>query len=218
MSLQGWKCLTLFLPRSFGAAAPRAGATAAWLAEHPTQDPGSDYGRQKRGCRELMKRYADKHGFDCRWAVIPGVLHDDATWGGGTTEYALDAIQCAAAGRPFACPVPLDARLPMIHADDLVRGLLALADAPVAALRVPENGYTLAAFSFTPKELFAHLRTLAPAFDHALALDQNAATFAALWPDTLSSADAILDLAFCADLSFEETVAKIFAKHKARLA
>ncbi|KAH8084965.1 L-threonine 3-dehydrogenase [Aureococcus anophagefferens] len=33
---------------SFGGAAPREDATARWLAEHPEQDPGSDYGRQKR--------------------------------------------------------------------------------------------------------------------------------------------------------------------------
>ena len=28
------------------------------------QDPGSDYGRQKRGCRELMKAFARDHGGD----------------------------------------------------------------------------------------------------------------------------------------------------------
>jgi nucleoside-diphosphate-sugar epimerase len=32
---------------SFGAEAPRSGATALWLHENPTQDPGSDYGLQK---------------------------------------------------------------------------------------------------------------------------------------------------------------------------
>ena len=41
---------------SFGSEAPRQAATARWLTENPTQDPGSDYGLQKRGCRELMER------------------------------------------------------------------------------------------------------------------------------------------------------------------
>jgi nucleoside-diphosphate-sugar epimerase len=36
---------------SYGSAAPRSGTTARWLTENPGQDPGSDYGRQKRGCR-----------------------------------------------------------------------------------------------------------------------------------------------------------------------
>ncbi|KAH8043249.1 L-threonine 3-dehydrogenase [Aureococcus anophagefferens] len=192
-------------------------ATARWLAEHPSRTR-LDYGRQKRGCRELMKEYATAHGFDCRWAVIPGVLHEDATWGGGTTEYALDAIRCAAEGAPFACPVPVDARLPMIHADDLVAGLLALMDAPRERLTNPEAGYALAGFSFAASELFAHLATLAPGFSHTVALDPAAAAFAALWPDRLGQAEAIADLGFVADIAFEETVDRIFQAHRARKA
>ena len=75
---------------SFGAEAPRRGATARWLHDNPTQDPGSDYGRQKRGCRELMAQFAEEHGGDPRFAVLPGVLHSEPVWGNGTTEYALD--------------------------------------------------------------------------------------------------------------------------------
>lgn len=30
---------------SYGLKAPREGATADWLVENPTQDPGSDYGK-----------------------------------------------------------------------------------------------------------------------------------------------------------------------------
>ena len=67
---------------SFGSSAPRELAPASWLVAHPEQDPGSAYGRQKRACRDLMA--ASK--YDSRWAVIPGVLHDDPTWGDGTTE------------------------------------------------------------------------------------------------------------------------------------
>jgi nucleoside-diphosphate-sugar epimerase len=37
---------------SYGAECPRETAIpAAWLVENPKQDPGSDYGRQKRECR-----------------------------------------------------------------------------------------------------------------------------------------------------------------------
>ena len=66
---------------SFGADAPRTDATAAWLTENPRQDPGSDYGLQKRACREMMAEYSASHGFDTRWAVIPGVLHSDNRFG-----------------------------------------------------------------------------------------------------------------------------------------
>jgi nucleoside-diphosphate-sugar epimerase len=54
---------------------PRHDATARWLMENPDQDPGSDYGVQKRECRDLLHVYASQHGFDSRFIIIPGVLH-----------------------------------------------------------------------------------------------------------------------------------------------
>ena len=124
---------------SYGPSAPREGATARWLTENPMQDPGSDYGIQKRKCRDLLRAYAAEGG-DTRWAVIPGVLHADATWGAGTTEYALDLILSAVEGRTPELIVPENVLLPMIYRDDLVRGLCALMDAPREALREPESG------------------------------------------------------------------------------
>merc|ERR1719382_1109689 len=67
---------------------------ARWLTENPVQDPVSDYGRQKRGVRRLLKEFW-LNGGDPRWAVLPGVLHSEATWGKGTTEYALEALLAA---------------------------------------------------------------------------------------------------------------------------
>jgi len=80
---------------SYGAEAPRTDTTARWLTENPDQDPGSDYGLQKRGCRDLMAKFAEEQGGDPRFAVLPGVLHGEPVWGNGTTEYALDALLAA---------------------------------------------------------------------------------------------------------------------------
>ena len=53
--------------------------------------------------------------------VIPGVLHDSPEWGGGTTEYALEAIKAFANNEEFECPLSdLDKALPMIWVDDLI--------------------------------------------------------------------------------------------------
>ena len=75
---------------SYGYESPR-NVGARWLVENPTQDPGSDYGRQKRLCRNLMRDFVleSPSKRSSRFAVIPGVLHTDPTWGAGTTEYAL---------------------------------------------------------------------------------------------------------------------------------
>ncbi len=202
---------------SFGAESPRENASAAWLTEHPTQDPGSDYGIQKRGCRELMKRFADEHDFDTRFTVIPGVLHAESTWGGGTTEYALDALLAAVEGREFVCPVPTDEALPMIYRDDLVRGMIALMDAPREALKEPEQGYVLAGFSFTAEELFAEIRKHYPEFSYRVDLNPSAATFAKLWPNTVSGEAAKRDLEFEAKFGLPETVLTILQAHQARL-
>eukprot|EP00047_Mylnosiga_fluctuans_P010987 m.19081 g.19081 ORF g.19081 m.19081 type:complete len:335 (-) comp3400_c0_seq1:126-1130(-) len=203
---------------SFGAEAPRELAPARWLVEHPAQDPGSAYGEQKRGCRELMRQYAVEHGFDTRFAIIPGVLHTKPSWGGGTTEYALDAIRAAATHVPYVCPLPLDAWLPMIHVRDLVRGLIALMDAPRAAITEPEGGYAIAGFSFTPAQLFATLAAAGEPAQYTVDLERNppARRFAALWPDSISPAEAARDLHFEAQASMDATIREILAVSRAR--
>ena len=49
---------------SFGKSSPRIDATASWLTENPGQDPGSEYGSQKRSCRNLMRQFSS---IDTRW-------------------------------------------------------------------------------------------------------------------------------------------------------
>merc|ERR1712098_338212 len=93
-------------------------------------------------------------GGDARWAVLPGVVHPEADWGKGTTEYALQAIKDAVDGRVFQCPLEPDIMLPMVFVDDLIRGLLALQDKERSALVEPECGYAIPGLSFTAAELF----------------------------------------------------------------
>lgn len=72
---------------SFGATSPRRDASARWLVENPEQDPGSEYGRQKRVCRDILAATP----FDTRWAVLPGVLHTYPVWGGKCAPPILPA-------------------------------------------------------------------------------------------------------------------------------
>jgi nucleoside-diphosphate-sugar epimerase len=230
------RCRTLLFSDSigsFGAKAPREGASARWLVENPTQDPGSDYGRQKRACRELLSGHARSLGIDARWIVIPGVLHGNVAWGDGTTEYALDAIRWAVekSSSPrlgarglgmsppaYVCPIDLDTRLPMILVRDLIRAMLALQAAPRSALLEPTAGYAAAGLSFTPRELFARIRARIPGFRfaaHGVAEAVGAAArFATLWPDTLSPAAAHRDLGFRADATLSVVVDEVIAAHR----
>ena len=189
---------------SYGGEAPR-NSNAAWLVANPTQDPGSAYGEQKRKCRELMRDFVAEqpNRRSCRWAVIPGVLHSDVTWGAGTTEYALDALRCASEGTTFVCPIEEDILLPMIWRDDLIEGLCLLTMAPTNALKEPDGGYAMAGLSFTPLELFAEITKRIETFQFSTEKDTEkllkespAALFARLWVDHLTPEEAERDLGF----------------------
>lgn len=198
---------------SYGYEGPRDGASARWLVGHPRQDPGSDYGKQKRACRELLAASA----FDTRWAVIPGVLHTGASWGGGTTEYALEALKAAALGEVYTCPIQPSQQLPMIHIEDLTAGLVALMEADTSSLREPTGGYAIAGFSFSPVELYAEIRKSVSGFEAKSEPGGPAELFASLWPDSLDAESAERDLGFRARFGLSETVKLILEAHKDRL-
>lgn len=210
---------------SFGAAAPREGVSARWLHEHPGQDPGSDYGRLKRGCRELLADFAAHHGGDPRFAVLPGVLHSEPVWGNGTTEYALDALLAAPHQQTkhglqtcdaYICPVDPDVRLPMVFVDDLMRGLIALQQAEETALSEPEHGYCVPGLSFSPNELFAEIRKHHPGFGFRVDLDDHMNRFAHLWPDTLCTQAPLRDLGYAPEVGLADMVSNVLAAHEDR--
>ncbi|CAE7210591.1 Tdh [Symbiodinium natans] len=175
-------------------------------------DPGSDYGRQKRGVRRLLQEFW-RSGGDPRWAVLPGVLHSEPTWGHGTTEYALEALLAAA--NCLSGKQETDVRVPMIYVDDLIRGLLALQDAPESSLQEPERGYAIPGVSFTAEELFKEIRFHVPNFQYQVELDANMNTFAKLWPDKLSTAEPWRDLSYAPSVGFRDMVFKILIAHRA---
>lgn len=196
---------------SFGRMSPRDNAAANWLIAHPEQDPGSDYGVQKRLCRDLLHQYSEEHGFDTRFVVIPGVLHSEAVWGGGTTEYVLDAIKCAAEGTEYVCPISPHTQLPMIYIEDLVRGMMAIQDCDQAKLTEPNCGYCLAGFSLCPEDLFLEIQKRFPDFPFKYDTSANvfAAAFSETWPDSLSGEEAARDLSFRSTWGLVDTASAI---------
>lgn len=200
---------------SFGASAPRDDAPARWLTEHTKEDPGSEIGRQKQECRHLLNEFS-KEGGDGRFAVTPGVLHVEGVWGAGLTSYPLDAIFSAVEGLPYECPIETNCKLPFIHVDDLVRGLLDLADAPSNMLYEPEKGYCIPGFSCSPEELFAEIRKTIPEFEHVESIKKDINELALAWPHSVSCKEAARDLGFRPAFGLEQTVQRILRAHRAR--
>jgi nucleoside-diphosphate-sugar epimerase len=203
---------------SFGRTSPRDNATASWLVHHPEQDPGSDYGVQKRMCRGLLHEYSQNHGFDTRFVVIPGVLHSEAVWGGGTTEYVLDAVKAAAEGHEYICPIASHTRLPMIYIEDLVKGMIAIQDCNSEKLSEPDAGYCLAGFSLCPEELFIDISKHFPSFQYKYdsSVNEFAAAFSETWPDSLSGEEAARDFGFRSHWALVETLTAISTAAAAR--
>ena len=201
---------------SFGASSPRTDVEASWLVANPTQDPGSDYGRQKRACRDMLDDFRTRQGGDPRFAVLPGVLHTQPVWGNGTTEYALDALLAASRGLPFECPIDPEVSLPMVFVDDLMRGLVALQFAKESELLEPQRGYTIRGMSFTATELFREIRAHVPEFETTLALNANMDKFARLWPDELAGEASLRDLEYQPRVNLPRMVAQILNAHSGR--
>ena len=201
---------------SFGATSPRENVSASWLVDNPTQDPGSDYGLQKRACRELLDEFAQRDGGDPRIAILPGVLHAEPVWGNGTTEYALDAMLAASRGQEFECPIDLDVKLPMVFVDDLMCGLTALQMAPESELREPQRLYNMPGLTFTANELFREIKAHLPGFTHHQKINANMDKFAKLWPDTLSPDETLRDLDYEPEVTLPRMVAAVLNAHSSR--
>ena len=156
-----------------------------------------------------MGKFAREHGGDPRFAVLPGVLHSEAVWGNGTTEYALDALLAAPhqetklglpASNAYLCPVDPNVKMPMVFVSDLMRGLIALQEADESSLAEPEQGYCIPGLSFTANELFQEIRKHYPGFGFRVELDENMNKFAHLWPDELSKTEALRDLNYAPEI------------------
>jgi nucleoside-diphosphate-sugar epimerase len=206
---------------SFGASSPRENSSAMWLIQNPTQDPGSDYGVQKRECRKLMSEFEVQYGFDTRFAIIPGVLHSSKDWGGGTTEYALDALWAAVNGHHYRCPVSEDTMLPMIHSTDLINGLIALMNSPLENFPhgMSPRGSVIAGFSFSPRQLFSEIQKYYPAFSYSFDSNFNpsAALFSELWPNSLDKEENETVINFVSQYDLASTVSDIINAHKRRI-
>tara|TARA_B100001094_G_scaffold239256_1_gene234782 strand:+ start:2250 stop:3245 length:996 start_codon:yes stop_codon:yes gene_type:complete len=195
---------------SFGSSAPKNNVKTSWLVGNPYQDPGSEYGKQKKLCRKIMN---DCEHIDTRFAVIPGVLHSDSSWSNGTTEYALEAIDAYINNVQYVCPIEKSTKLPMIWIDDLIDGLISLQLQDKILLKEPENGYAFSGFSFTPEELY---NLLMPTQEWVYK-ENSRNEFANMWPNSLSEKPCIRDLKWEASTTFEKTIQKILVSRTSRL-
>jgi nucleoside-diphosphate-sugar epimerase len=150
----------------YGLPDPATKLAAGAVRESEWTFPAGIYGCNKLYCELLGSHYARNNRLerrlDFRSIRFPGLISADSVPSGGTSDYAPEMIHAAAQGRPYACFVREDTRLPFMTMTDAVEAFLLLASAPENELS--RRVYNIRAFSPSAGELRDRLRV---AFPHA---------------------------------------------------
>ena len=196
----------VFWPSSiavFGPDAPET-LTPQDAALHPT----TVYGVSKIAGELWCDYYHTKYGVDVRSVRYPGLIGYRSQPGGGTTDYAVDALIQAAQGRGLECYLDANERLPMMSMDDAIRGTLQLMDAPSESITV-RTSYNLHGCDFSPAELEAAIQVHVPEFAMTYAPDHRQA-IAASWPNSMDDSAAQQDWGWKAEHDVSGLVEHIF--------
>ena len=151
----------IFWPSSISVFGP--GSPLEKVPQETIMDPTTVYGISKLAGDRWCAYYYLKHGVDVRSLRYPGLISWKTEPGGGTTDYAIEMYQHAAANTPYTCFLGPETRLPMMYMDDAIRATLELMNAKAEILG-DRTSYNLAAFSFTPRELFENIKKIKPNF------------------------------------------------------
>ncbi|AMO99711.1 L-threonine dehydrogenase [Collimonas arenae] len=180
------KLSKVFWPSSiaaFGPSTPRDNAPQVGA-----MDPKTVYGISKLAGEHWCAWYAEKYGMDIRSLRYPGLISYSAEPGGGTTDYAIQALFAAAAGKNYTSFLDVDSTLPMMYMPDAVRATIELMSAPKEQLKVV-GSYNLAAWSFAPRELADIIRRRYPAFEMRYQPDFRQ-VIADAWPRSIDDSKA----------------------------
>jgi nucleoside-diphosphate-sugar epimerase len=136
-------------------------AAAGAISEEQFLNPTTMYGCNKLYCEHLGRYYTfhyrqlavtdELYRVDFRAVRFPGLISALTLPTGGTSDYAPEMLHAAAQGKPYACFVREDTRIPFMAMPDAITALLALANAP--AERLSQRVYNVTSFSPTAAEI-----------------------------------------------------------------
>jgi len=198
------------------------------VRENEWNFPTTMYGCNKLYCEQLG-RYFTKHyrqlaaerapsGVDFRAVRLPGLISAVTVPSGGTSDYAPEMIHHAAQGKPYACFVREDARLPFMAMPDAIQALVTLADA--AAARLTQHVYNVGAFSLTAGEIRHRVLKAFPQARITFEPDPPRAAIVDTWPADVDDTPARRDWGwkpqYQADRAFDEYLLPAISKLYAR--
>jgi nucleoside-diphosphate-sugar epimerase len=162
------------------------------------------YGCNKLYC-ELLGTYYTRHykqlaaeaqagKVDFRSLRFPGLISAVTVPSGGTSDFAPEMMHAAAEGRPYACFVRPDTRIPFMAMPDAVAALLALAAAPRA--RLTRAVYNVGTFNPSAAEVEAIVREAFPKAQITTKVDAKRQGIVDSWPADVDDTAARRDWGF----------------------
>lgn len=163
--------------------------------------PTTMYGCNKLYCEQLG-RYFTLHyrqlaaertgsGVDFRAIRFPGLISAFTLPSGGTSDYAPEMIHAAAQGKPYACFVGEETRIPFMAMPDAIRALTMLADAPSTSLT--QRVYNIGAFSPSAGEIRKRTLEAFPDAQITFEIDPPRAAIVDTWPEDVDDSPARRD-------------------------
>ncbi|KAI9296695.1 mitochondrial L-threonine 3-dehydrogenase [Neoconidiobolus thromboides FSU 785] len=199
--------LRVLMPSTIGAFGPSTPAVNT--PDLTIMRPTTIYGITKLHAELLGEYYNEKFGVDFRSARYPGIISADTAPGGGTTDYAVEIFHDAIANKDFTSFLRADTRLPMMYLPDCLKGTIQLLEADNAKLK--RRTYNMAAFSFTPQEIYEKIKERRPDFKIQYKPDFRQA-IADSWPQSLDDTNARKEWDWSPDYDLDSMVDEMLAK------
>lgn len=186
------------------------------VREFEWNQPRTMYGCNKLYCEQLGRYYARNYKqlapetlsgkVDFRSIRFPGLISAFTVPSGGTSDFAPEMIHAAASGKPYACFVRPDARIPFMAMPDAVDAFLQLAAAPREKLT--RTVYNIGAFAPSAGEVQEIVERAFPGAGITTAVDAKRQGIVDSWPadvdDSAARADWGLAPRYDLDRAFQE--------------
>jgi threonine 3-dehydrogenase len=186
---------------AYGLPSVEAKATAGRVREDQFNAPTTMYGCNKLYGELLGTYYAGHYKqlavdqvrlrVDFRGIRFPGLISAITTPSGGTSDYAPEMIHAAAQGKPYACFVRPDTRIPFMAMPDAIASLLKLATAPREKLS--RAVYNVGAFGPSAAEIRAEVLAAFPEAKITTEVDERRQRIVDTWPADVDDSTARAD-------------------------
>jgi nucleoside-diphosphate-sugar epimerase len=176
-------------------------ARAGRVPESEWTKPTTMYGCNKLYCEHLGRYYAKRYKqlapeslsgkVDFRCLRFPGLISAITVPSGGTSDYAPEMLHAAAQGKPYACFVRPDTRIPFMAMPDGVEALLRLATTPRSHLN--HTVYNVGAFNPSAGEVRDLVVAAFPGADITFSPDLKRQGIVDTWPADVDDSAARTD-------------------------